>query len=396
MKKIISVFLSVVLLLLTGCSKTNTENPSDSTAENITTHNPTVTVSNLDFNGLDDPNLCTYINNVVYSDLVADLNSENYFVENVSSVYISKEYLEEIEYNSKENIYFGYTYTQLNELFDGDRFLITVDDNGKTVAKSYKDFDRTFEKTVIKNLAIGTGVILVCVTVSVTTAGTGMAAVSAVFAASAKTGTAFALSSGTLSALAAGIVTGTETKDMDAALREAALKGSESFKWGAISGSILGGGKELIALKGATLNGLTLNEAAAIQKESGYPLDVIKRFKSVDEYNVYKDAGLYPKMVNGKIALIRDIDWNYTKDNTSNYLRALKGGPPIEPLSGKSYQVHHINQDPNGTFAILTEKEHLENSKILHIFGKESTIDRGEFSKEKIKFWKACAALVAA
>ena len=48
-----------------------------------------------------------------------------------------------------------------------------------------------------------------------------------------------------------------------------------------------------------------MNEAAMIQKESGFPLELIKQFKSVEEYQVYKEAGLYTKMVNGKLALVR-------------------------------------------------------------------------------------------
>ena len=46
---------------------------------------------------------------------------------------------------------------------------------------------------------------------------------------------------------------------MSQALRTAALNGSESFKWGAITGVISGGATETIALKGATLNGLIMN-----------------------------------------------------------------------------------------------------------------------------------------
>ena len=48
-----------------------------------------------EFNGLSDPNLLSYLEDDIYSELVKDLNSEDYFVENVSAVYISKEYLEE-------------------------------------------------------------------------------------------------------------------------------------------------------------------------------------------------------------------------------------------------------------------------------------------------------------
>lgn len=68
------------------------------------------------------------------------------------------------------------------------------------------------------------------------------------------------------SGVSAGVVKGIETGDLNESMKAAALAGSEGFKWGAISGTIAGGAGEAIALKGATLNGLTMNEAALIQK----------------------------------------------------------------------------------------------------------------------------------
>lgn len=77
----------------------------------------------------------------------------------------------------------------------------------------FEEYDDTYDK-VIRNVAIGTGVILLCVTVSVVTGGLGApAAVSAIFAASAKSATVFALSSGALSGVSAGIVEGLGTHD---------------------------------------------------------------------------------------------------------------------------------------------------------------------------------------
>lgn len=62
----------------------------------------------------------------------------------------------------------------------------------------------------------------------------GAPAVSMIFVASAKTGTAFALSSGAISGVVAGTVTGIQAKDPEQALKAAALAGSEDFKWGSI------------------------------------------------------------------------------------------------------------------------------------------------------------------
>ena len=69
-----------------------------------------------------------------------------------------------------------------------------------------------------------------------------------------------------------------------------------------------------------------------------------------------------------------------------------KGYAPLDPANGKAYQLHHINQDPNGTLAILTEAEHQGNSSILNLFGKESEIDRKAFEAIRKAFWQKFAA----
>ena len=355
------------------------------------------------FTGMDDPELLRYVENNVYANLVQTLDSDEYFVENVEAIYISQEYIDELTYNSQSNIFFGYTLEELNQQFQGDRYVFTLGDNGETTVKRMETaYDDSTER-IIKNVAIGGGVILLCVTVSVVTAGAGAPAVSMIFAAAAKTGTTFALSSAAIGGAAATITTGYQTHDPEAAFKAGLVASSEGFKWGAISGAVIGGGSEAVALHGATLNGLSMNEAAAIQKESGYPLDVIKQFKSVDEYNIYKNAGLKVSQVGNKSALIRNIDLNYKttfpNGETMTNLEAMsKGYAPryIDASSGKelAYQLHHVNQNPNGTLAILTEAEHQGNSAILNIFGKESEIDRQAFNVVRKQFWMDFAKMV--
>lgn len=232
---------------------------------------------------------------------------------------------------------------------------------------------------------------------SVVSGGAGAPAVSMIFAASAKSGTIFALSSGGLSAVASGIVTGIETGDMDEVLKAAALSGSESFKWGAITGVISGGATETVALKGATLNGLTMNEAAIIQKESGFPLDVIKQFRNMEQYNICKDAGLTSKLVNGKTALIRNIDLNYVDDATgyTNLELMSRGYAPIDPATGTKYQLHHIGQKADSTLAILTEAEHKlgGNDSIWHLkdIATEVHTSTNNLDAQRKQFWKSMA-----
>ena len=373
-------------------------NETETSVDTTTQINIEDYVADLGFTTLNDSDLMRYVEDSVYSDLITQLNSDEYFIENVSTVYISKEYIEELEYNSKENIYFGYTLSELEEQFQGTKFIFTLGDDGQTIVQEFEEYDNTTYNQILKNVAIGSGVILVCVTVSVISGGAGATAISAIFAASAKTGTIFALSSGTISGVTAGIITGITTGDFDESLKATALSGSEGFKWGAISGAVLGGTGEAVALHGATLNGLTMNEAAMIQKESKYPLDLIRQFKSLDEYNVYKDAGLKTQMINGKLALIRDIDleaMSNLPDGTevTNLQRMLKGYAPIDPATGKAYQLHHIGQNADGTLAVLTEAEHQGNSAILNTIGKESEIYRPGFDKVRKKFWEQAGKL---
>ena len=193
-----------------------------------------------EFSGLDDTALVSYLEDSIYSQLVSALNSADYFVENVSAAYVSKEYLEEIAYNSQENIYFGYTLSEIDEQFQGTRFIFTLGDDGKTEVREFQKYDDTYDK-IIRNVIIGSGVILLCVTVSVASGGLGAPAVSMIFAASAKSGAIIGLSSGLFSGVTAGVIKGIETHDMNEAVKAAAFAGSESLKWGAISGAVSGG-----------------------------------------------------------------------------------------------------------------------------------------------------------
>ena len=69
-----------------------------------------------DFKGMNDPALLPYIEDTLYQELVGSLNSDEYFVENVSAIYISQEYLDELAFNSQANIFFGYTLAELDEV----------------------------------------------------------------------------------------------------------------------------------------------------------------------------------------------------------------------------------------------------------------------------------------
>ena len=389
-KNIFLCLMSFSLLCVTGCNtNTNSENVDKKTTEEkkeITTYK-----YEPNFDSLNDEDLLRYVRDDVYSNVVESI-PDGYYVDNVDTAYISQEYLDELEYNSKSNVFFGYSLKDIESVYKDQKYVFTLSDTGETIVQPFDSYDETFEK-VAKNVAVGTGVILVCVTVSAATAGTGAPAISMIFAASAKTGTVMALSGGAIGATATGIVTGIQTGDVERSLKEAAVSGSEGFKMGAITGVVQGGASEAIALKGMTLNGLSMNEAAMIQKESKYPNNVIKQIHNMDEYNALKSADLKAKMVNGKTALIKEnIDLNLVDEmGHTNLERMAEGYSPLDK-NGHKYELHHIGQKNDATLAVLTREEH--DSEFLHGFKEISEIDRKAFKKQRQQFWMTMATML--
>ena len=176
-KRLLALLL-VSTLLLTAC---NSEIKNEDTIRNDSKIvDGTITADNhMDFDvnpeifsDLSDENLLQYVEDEVYAGITEQLASEDYIVESVDAIYISKEYLEEAEYNSQKNRYFGYTLSELDAQYDGMRYVFTLGDDGQTTTKTFEKYDDTYEQ-VMKNVAIGTGIILVCATVSVASAGVG-------------------------------------------------------------------------------------------------------------------------------------------------------------------------------------------------------------------------------
>lgn len=346
-------------------------------------------IENLGFSSLNDPGLLRYMQDYIYADLIDKLDSNEYFIERVEAVYISKEYIDEMQYNSLENEYFGYRLSDLDTAFEGKKYIFTLDENEQTTVQLFQEVeeDNSFEK-IVKNVAIGTGVILLCVTVSVLTGGAAPA-VSMVFAASAKGATVMGLSAGLFSGVTAGVAKGIQTQNFEEAIKAAALQGSESFKWGAITGAVVGGGTEFVGLRGATIKGLTMNDAAIIQRESKYPLSVIAELHNMNEYKVFAEAQLKAYMVGNETVLLpSNIDWNTAYEGMTNLERIKKGLAPIDPVNGVRYDLHHIGQEADATLAMIPETLHQKYTKILHAFKDESVIDRNAFAKQKKEFYK--------
>ena len=411
MRRLIALIICMAMLL-TGCAAPSTsvkteqaESVSDEAGKSETVEPTTETATEVveakakteateqknSFSGLDDPELLTYVETKVYSDLITELDSDDCFVEKVEAVYLSKEYVEELTYNSQHNVFFGYTLDELEQEFQGKRYVFTLGNDGQTTVIELEEvYDDAYDQ-MIKNVVIGGGVILVCVTVSVATAGVAPA-VSVIFAASATTATTFALESGAISFAAASIARGYQTHDFDEALKAGTLAASEGFKWGAITGAAAGGFKKTLALKGATLNGLTMNQAAAIQRESKWPLDAIKSLHSTAEYEIYRKAELVPtQLSDGTWAFLRKINWK-TVDSfgRTNVQRVAQGLAPVDP-TGVPYELHHMGQKVNSPLAILTSAEHHSsgNFSILHYAEEGKNVADDVWASQKKEFWNA-------
>ena len=397
MKRIIAVILTI-LLLVTGCSvkrKETTEEQTHNPANLLDIRTLDWTTAAPEFSGLDDPDLLGFVEDEVYSQLISEIGTADYIIERVDAVYLSKEYLEETEYNSRENIFFGYSLSEVDSLFGNKKYVFTLGEDDTTIVQELEVVPEVdYYNRIIKNILIGSGVILVCVVLSSVTAGSAPA-VATILAISAKEAAKMAVCGALISGVSAGIAKGYQTEDFNESIKAAALAGSEGFKWGAISGAVFGGAKEALVLHHATASGLTMNEVAMIQQESGYPLELIREFHSMKEYAVFKRAGLIPYPVNGRTMLIRtDIDINQLDEfGVSNLERMLNGKAPYAP-NGRIIELHHIGQKQAGTLAMLTDKEH--DNPVLHWFTNTSSeIDRPGFDKERREIWKAMGHLLS-
>lgn len=150
------------------------------------------------------------------------------------------------------------------------------------------------------------------------------------------------------------------------------------------------------SLNAGIRGGLTPKEAAMIRAESGLPSDVINQLSSMNQYAILKSANLKPLSVNGKLALVRDIDPNQVDEfGRTNNERMMEGLSPLDP-DGCPYELHHLGQHMDSTLAMLTRAEHRlgENHSIWHQFGEESQINRAVFDRQRLGFWESIAHMI--
>lgn len=185
---------------------------------------------------LSDSNVQDYLINTLYSGMDSNFSSDDFEIDSITTTYISKEYIDELTYNSKSNAYFGYDLNELGNKFNGKKFVFTVGDDNQTIVKEFEEYDDTYIKS-LKNVAVGAGVIVSFITVSVLSQGTSVAAI---FMVGAETGLKVGVSSGLVTGILSGAVEYYDTGDVSQALKKGTLEASESFKWGAILGSVEG------------------------------------------------------------------------------------------------------------------------------------------------------------
>jgi len=116
--------------------------------------------------------------------------------------------------------------------------------------------------------------------------------------------------------------------------------------------------------------GLNNSERALIKKETGWSNSIIYYIGSMEQYAIYKNAGLREAEINLKKCLIKDIDLGYVDKDTGlkNIELMTIGRRPIDSKTGERIELHHMNQKEDAPFAELTENsEHGDgNHKTLH------------------------------
>lgn len=224
----------------------------------------------LEYFAPNNPELLQYIEDSVYANLEEEFASDHYTIEEVCAVYVSSEYLEEMEYYSRSNIYFGYTLEELDARFEGKRYFFTLGDDNQTTVKEYEAYAASTDlQRILKNVAIGAGVILICVTVTYFTKGTGtpktIQIIHCIASKAAYKTITEAASDAFVGAASAAITEMYESGDINTAIHEAALSASEGFKWGAITGSIKGGIKGVIGYNAKQIPSWLESERKALE-----------------------------------------------------------------------------------------------------------------------------------
>ena len=242
MKKML-VLILIFALLLNSCGISPVQNDTSKSDFQQNSHDN----NEPQFESLADADLPAYLSNEIYAQLVNTLDDSQYFIESIETKYVSKEYIEEVAFNSQANIFFGYTLEELNDTFQGQKYVFTLGKNGQTEVREFQKYDDTYDQ-IIKNVVIGAGVILICATVAIITKNpatsvTAGKTIKMVFTASsmgAKAGTSMALKAAAFEGTISAFLEALKTNDFEEVKKAFLLGASDGFKWGAILGTVSG------------------------------------------------------------------------------------------------------------------------------------------------------------
>ncbi|MGX8706687.1 MAG: HNH/ENDO VII family nuclease, partial [bacterium] len=188
--------------------------------------------------------------------------------------------------------------------------------------------------------------------------------------------------------------------DVEAVLKAAAREGSSAFLWGTVEGAIQGAATETLN-QIIKLTPITKNVKDAIRDKTGWSDDILSQIGSTEEADIYQKANLREMKVNGRTMLVRtDINLDYRSElggeMVTNLERMRAGYAPIDAMTGQKIQLHHVNQEPHGVLAMLTEAEHQGNAMILNREGKEGVqrLLGNSWNTERKNIWRAFAELM--
>ena len=167
MRKIIAA-ICICMMVFTGCTygitnesnEGNTENLYNSTEDlteletdaeivndDIDDYSEYLPTTEPDFSeiNLSDGRLTDYLEDSLMAGLEEDFGDDNFIIKEIEMKYISKEYIDEIEFNSNNNVWFGYNISELEEKFKDTPYVFSLSDDGETIVKPLEGYDDTYD-----------------------------------------------------------------------------------------------------------------------------------------------------------------------------------------------------------------------------------------------------------
>jgi hypothetical protein len=169
--KLVAVVLSTCLVL-TGCQAAEKSDSDTAGSEEATQAKLVVSASGELLEDVTASGKASDLQAEIWDAVQAEL-PEGCTVEDVQVSYVSKEYIEELEFNSQSTLYFGKTLDELDAEFDGERYVFTCEDGQTTVEPFEADDDsqEQMKRKVLAGLGVAAvaGVILLAVKVATPT-----------------------------------------------------------------------------------------------------------------------------------------------------------------------------------------------------------------------------------